>query len=493
MGHTGLLVTLVFAVGVAVVGAVLAARLGQSVILGYILAGVVIGPYTPGFVGDPTAVKDLADVGIILLMFTIGVHLSVRDLVRAGTVALVGGVAQVLVTVGVGYAVGLALGWPSAQALFFGAVIAISSSAVLSKIIEEHGDGDSEHGRIALAWSTVQDLATIALVVVLSAVAGTGSNLLTDLLMGTGKALLFLAILIPLGLIVLPRLFERVAALQSREVFVLLVAAVALGIAYASSFFGVSLALGAFVAGIVVGESDLSHQILGAILPLRDIFAALFFVSVGMLVDPAFVARHWPLVLLTVALIVLLKGALVAGLVALFRYPARTALFAGVLMAQAGEFSFLLARLGADLHAVSSALFSLMLAGAVVSIVLAPTLYRAAAPLTACRRPRRYHRGCRALSDRVGPEHRPPHRSGRHRRLARRAARAHPRRARRGPRHRGACRVSLSPGGHAPVSVNTDRRSGRSPTARRSCGTPPTPRAWRRCRSGRSRRPARPG
>jgi monovalent cation:H+ antiporter-2, CPA2 family len=391
MGHTGLLVTLVFAVGVAVVGAVLAARLGQSVILGYILAGVVIGPYTPGFVGDPTAVKDLADVGIILLMFTIGVHLSVRDLVRAGTVALVGGVAQVLVTVGVGYAVGLALGWPSAQALFFGAVIAISSSAVLSKIIEEHGDGDSEHGRIALAWSTVQDLATIALVVVLSAVAGTGSNLLTDLLMGTGKALLFLAILIPLGLIVLPRLFERVAALQSREVFVLLVAAVALGIAYASSFFGVSLALGAFVAGIVVGESDLSHQILGAILPLRDIFAALFFVSVGMLVDPAFVARHWPLVLLTVALIVLLKGALVAGLVALFRYPARTALFAGVLMAQAGEFSFLLARLGADLHAVSSALFSLMLAGAVVSIVLAPTLYRAAAPLTAwveTRRPR---------------------------------------------------------------------------------------------------------
>src|SRR5919198_5608118 len=136
MGDAGLLVTLVFALGVAVVGAVLAARLGQSVILGYILAGVVIGPYTPGFVGDPAAVKALADVGIILLMFTIGVHLSVRDLVRAGTVALVGGVAQVLVTLGVGYAVGVALGWPFAQALFFGAVVAISSSAVLSKIIE---------------------------------------------------------------------------------------------------------------------------------------------------------------------------------------------------------------------------------------------------------------------------------------------------------------------------------------------------------------------
>ena len=385
MGDAGLLVTLVFALGVAVGGAVLAAWLGQSVILGYILAGVVIGPYTPGFVGDPAAVKALADIGIILLMFTIGVHLSVRDLVRAGTVALVGGVAQVFVTLVIGYAVGIALAWPFAQALFFGAVIAISSSAVLSKIIEEHGDGDSAHGRIALAWSTVQDLATIALVVILSAVAGAGpgSNLLTDLLMGAGKAGLFLAVLIPLGLVVLPRLFERVAALQNREVFVLLVAAVALGIAYASSFFGVSLALGAFVAGLVVGESDLSHQILGAILPLRDIFAALFFVSVGMLVDPAFVVRHWPLVLLTVALIVLLKGALVAGLVALFRSPARTALFAGVLLAQAGEFSFLLARLGAEQRAVTSAVFSLMLAGAVVSIVLAPTLYRAAAPLAA--------------------------------------------------------------------------------------------------------------
>lgn len=395
MGDTGLLVTLVFALGVAVVGAILAARLGQSVILGYLLAGVVIGPYTPGFVGDPAAVEGLADVGIILLLFAIGVHLSVRDLIRVGRVALVGGVAQVLATLGVGYAVGLALNWPSVQSLFLGAVVAISSSAVLGKVIEEHGEGDSEHGRIALAWSTVQDLATIALVVVLSAVAGsetgTGSPLGLALLVGLGKAALFLAVLIPLGLVVLPRLFERVAALRNREVFVLLVAAVALGIAYASSFFGVSLALGAFVAGIVVGESDLSHQILGAILPLRDIFAALFFVSVGMLVDPAFVARHWPLVLLAVVLIVLVKGALIAGLVALFRYPVRTALFAGVLLAQAGEFSFLLARLGADLHAITGAVFSLLLAGAVVSIVLAPALYRAAAPLSAwaeARRPR---------------------------------------------------------------------------------------------------------
>jgi CPA2 family monovalent cation:H+ antiporter-2 len=381
MENGGLLVNLVFALGVAAIGAILAARFGQSVILGYILAGVAIGPYTPGFVGNRAAVEDLANIGIILLMFTIGVHLSFRDLRRVGRVAIVGGTVQVLAMVALGYLAGSALDWPPAQALFFGAVIAISSSAVLSKIVTEHGAGDSEYGRIALAWSTVQDLGTIALVVILSAVAGGGTNLLTDLLVGTGKALLFLAILIPLGLVVLPRLFERVAAPQNREVFVLLVAAVALGIAYASSFFGVSLALGAFVAGIVVGESDLSHQILGAILPLRDIFAALFFVSVGMLIDPTFVVQNLPLVLLTLALIILVKGALVTGLTALFRYPARTALFAGLTMAQAGEFSFLLARLGTDLGAVTSAVFSLMLTGAVVSIVLSPALYRAAAPL----------------------------------------------------------------------------------------------------------------
>ncbi len=381
MGDTGLLVTLAFALGVGVVGAVLAARLGQSVILGYILAGVVIGPHTPGFVGNTAAVTALADIGIILLLFSIGVHLNVRDLLRVGRAAIGGGIAQVVITLGLGFLIGTALGWPAIEALFFGAVISISSSAVLGKILGEHGAGDSEHGHLALAWSTVQDLGTIMLVVVLSAAAGHGSNLVANLALGTGKALLFLALLIPLGLVVLPRLLDWVAALHNREIFVLSVAALALGIAYAYSLFGVSLALGAFVAGIVVGESDLAHQILGAILPLRDIFAALFFVSIGMLVDPAFALRHWPLVLLTVALIVPVKGALVAGLTAAFGYPLRTALLAGATLAQAGEFSFLLARLGADLRVVSPAVFSLMLAGAVASIVLSPAVYRAAGGL----------------------------------------------------------------------------------------------------------------
>ena len=381
MGNANLLNNLVFALGTALLGVLLATRLRQSPVLGYILAGIAIGPFTPGFVGDLATVQALADIGVIFLMFAIGVQLSLRDLLRLGKIAAVGGLLQVSVTIGLGYLVGMALGWRPLEALFFGAVLSNSSSTVLSKTLEEHGETEAEHGRIGLAWSSVQDLSTIVLVVVLSALAGGGDALLPELFGAVGKALLFLAVVATLGSWALPWLFAHVAALRSREVFILVTAAVALGMAYTSSFFGLSLALGAFVAGIVVGESDLSHQILGEIMPLRDIFAALFFVSVGMLVDPAFVARHLPLVLATLALIVVGKGVLVAGITALFRYQPRTALLTGVVLGQSAEFSFLLATLGTSLGVVSPLVFNLMLAGSAASIVLAPLVYRAGSPL----------------------------------------------------------------------------------------------------------------
>ena len=383
MDDSGLLVNLVFALVAALVGVLLAAYLRQSVVLGYILAGIAIGPFTPGFVGDVATVAALADLGIIFLMFAIGVQLSLRDLLRVGTVATAGGLAQVALTIGLGYLVGVALGWRPLEALFFGAVISNSSSTVLSKTLAEQGETDAEHGQIGLAWSSVQDLSTIVLVVVLSVLAGGGGTLLGELLWAVGKAGLFLALVASLGSWALPWLFDHVAALRNREVFLLVTAAVALGMAYASSFFGLSLALGAFVAGVVVGESDLSHQILGEVMPLRDLFAALFFVSVGMLVDPAFVARNLPLVLLTLALIVAGKGALVAAITLLFRYQPRTALLTGVVLAQSAEFSFLLATLGTELGAVSPLVFNLMLAGAAASIVLSPLLYRAGLPAAA--------------------------------------------------------------------------------------------------------------
>jgi monovalent cation:H+ antiporter-2, CPA2 family len=383
--NVGLLVNLVFAIGAASIAAVVAVRLRQSVILGYILAGIAIGPFTPGFVADVASVQELADLGVIFLMFAVGAQLSLADLRRVGKVVSLGGSMQVLAVVAAGYAVGEALGWRPLESLFFGAVLSNSSSTVLGKLLGERGETDAEHGRIALAWSSVQDLGTIALVILLSSLAtgaADGASLLLDLASGLARATVFLALLLPVGTRVLPWLFEQIAALRSRELFLLAVAAIALGTAYLSTFFGLSLALGAFVAGVAVSESDLSHQIIGEILPLRDVLAALFFVSVGMLFDPMFVFEHAPMVLLTLALIVVLKGTLSAGLTWAFGYGPRTVLLVGVGLAQSAEFSFLLARLGTELGVVSPAVFSLMLAGAVASIVLAPALQMGAAPIS---------------------------------------------------------------------------------------------------------------
>ncbi|HEV2128269.1 MAG TPA: cation:proton antiporter, partial [Thermomicrobiales bacterium] len=321
------------------------------------------------------------EIGIVLLLFAIGIQFSLGDLLHAGKTAAIGSTLQVILTIAVGFAVGIAAGWEPLESLFFGAVLSNSSSTVLSKVLGERGEMDTGHGKLALAWSTVQDLSTIILIVVLSALATGSDALLLDLGIEVGKAALFLVLLVPVGLRVLPWFFERIAELRSREVFVLTVGVVALGLAYGATFFGLSLALGAFVVGVVVSESDLSHQILGEVLPLRDIFAGLFFVSVGMLVDPGFVVRNVPLVLMTLAVIVLFKGALSATLAWLLGTPTRTAVLTGAVLAQAAEFSFLLAQVGRDLGAISSTVFSLLLAAAAVSIVLLPAIHEASLPL----------------------------------------------------------------------------------------------------------------
>jgi CPA2 family monovalent cation:H+ antiporter-2 len=375
MENSGLLVNLALALGTAFVGALIAARLKQSVTLGYILAGIVIGPYTPGFVGDQVAVDELANVGVILLMFAIGMQLSLDDLKRVGNVAVFGGGLQVLLMIGAGALVGLALGWTWIEALFFGSVLSNSSSTVLSKVLAERGEPDSIPGQMGIAWSTIQDLSTIVLVVVLTALHDGGDDLVSDLVWATIKVAIFLILLIPIGSRVLPWVFDHVAALRNREVFVLTVGAVAIGTAYVSSLFGLSVAIGAFVAGVVISESELSHQILGDIAPLRDIFAGLFFVSVGFLVDPGFVVRNLPLVALTVTMIVVVKGLMCVGISLAFGYPMRIALLVGAGLAQSAEFSFLLARVGANINAISGEIFSLMLAGAAVSIALSPLMH----------------------------------------------------------------------------------------------------------------------
>jgi monovalent cation:H+ antiporter-2, CPA2 family len=377
MPETGLLVNLALALIAATIGGALAVRLGQSPILGYVVAGVLIGPYTPGLVTDPEQVGALADVGLAFLLFAVGLQLSLRELLRVGWVAFVGCTAQVVLLVAAGYGAGIAFGLAPQSAIFVGAFVSISSTTVMAKLLGDRGEVDSAHGMLAMAWATAQDLITIVLVVLLSGASGAAeASGQPDLLFALGQALLFMAIVLPLGLFGLPWLLRHASLLRNREVFVIAVVAVALGTAYLSQLFGLSLALGAFLAGLLISESEVSYQALGELAPLRDVFAGLFFVFVGMLVDPASVLASAPLLLVTLGLIVVLKGALSAGLAYLLRVPPRTALLAAAALAQAGEFSFLLARVGVANGALAASTFSVLLAAAALSIVIAPGVMR---------------------------------------------------------------------------------------------------------------------
>lgn len=378
--NANLLFHLATAMIAALVGAFAAVALRQSVVVGYLLAGIAIGPFTPGFIGDAAAVEALAEIGIVFLMFVIGVQLSFRELLRAGRTAVAGATIQVLLTIGAGYGVGRAVGWAHLESLFFGAVVSNSSSTVLGKVLAERDEAEGGPGRMALAWSSVQDLGTVVLVAVLSAMSSEGASG-SDLGVRAGKAAIFLGGVVPFGLFVVPRLLRRVAALRNREIFALTAGCLALGTSYVSGLLGVSVALGAFLAGAIVSESELSHRILGETMPLRDLFSGLFFVSIGMLVDPRFVVRELPLVLLCAAVIVLVKGAITVLVSRLLGSTWGAAIGIGAGLAQSGEFSLLMARLGHGLHALSETVFSVMLAGTAGSILLAPHLARIALPL----------------------------------------------------------------------------------------------------------------
>jgi CPA2 family monovalent cation:H+ antiporter-2 len=378
-----LFVTFAAALAAAGIGALGAALLRQSVILGYLVAGMAIGPHTPGVVADVEMVEELADIGVILLMFAIGLQLSFRDVGRVGGIALIGGGAQVIIVMGVAMGLGMLAGLDWLPALFLAAVVANSSSTVLSKVLADRGEVESLHARVALAWSTVQDFSTIILIVVLTVLAqdGTPATLGGDLARAVGLALLYLLLVIPAGFFLLPRFFDLVSRVGNTEVFTLSAVVVALGVALLAQVFGVSIALGAFVGGILVNRSDLSHEVLGQLNPLRDIFAGLFFVSVGMFIDPRVLLDEPLLLGLTVVFIVVLKGGVSALIMLLFRYPGRTSMLTGAVLAQSAEFSFLLARLGTDTGAVSSELFAVMMAAAAASMVVSPAVLASADPL----------------------------------------------------------------------------------------------------------------
>ncbi len=388
------------AVALALVGGVIAVRLGQPPIVGYLAAGIVIGPFTPGFVGDAEDIGHLAELGVVLLLFALGVEFSLRELARVRRVVVPGAILQILITAAVGAVVSVLLGFPVVTSVVIGSAIAISSTLVVLKILVERGELDSLHGRNAIGWMVVQDLATILLIAMLEPLAG--GDLAAPLLFALLRTAAFLALAYVVGTRLLPWLFRTVTRLGSPELFLLSVFATALLAAFLSSaVFGLSLALGAFVAGLIVSESDLAHQAAGEITPFRDLFAVLFFVSIGMLVDPSALLQDWPALIALLLVATVVKGAASAVIGRLLGLPLRSAILLGATISQVGEFSFLLAAEALSLDLLDARAYNLVLATAVASIVLTPALVRGAAGLVG----RIEHR--RAATDPPVPGHAP--------------------------------------------------------------------------------------
>lgn len=367
----GLGLTLIIALVAALVLGALAQRLRLTPLIGFIAAGLVVGPFTPGFVADRQQIFDLADIGVALLMFSIGLRFSVSSIAAAGRWVTLGAVVQVLVTIAIGYGVSTLLGRPWLEALFIGAIVSNSSSVVIVKVAGEDVVQATAHGRTSLIWSTVQDLMTVALVVLLSSLAGAGDESpFAGVVTSTLIAVAFIAAVVFGGSRLFPMLLGRLARIGSREIFVIGVAVLAIGTSFAATFVGVSIALGAFVTGIALADSDLADSVLGEIVPLRELFAAFFFVSIGLLVDPATLLGGVATVLVLLVLIVPAKGLLSALIARAGGLPAAASLRVGALLAQNGEFSFILAVVGLELGVIADDTFSRIMGAVVVSIVL---------------------------------------------------------------------------------------------------------------------------
>ena len=386
-----LITTLAAAFALALALGFTAARLKLPALVGYLLAGILIGPATPGFVADMKLAGELAEIGVMLLMFGVGLHFSLADLMAVRRIAVPGAVLQIAAATAMGAGAALYWGWSWGAAIVFGLALSVASTVVLLKALEARGMLETGNGRIAVGWLIVEDLAMVLVLVLLPPLAGllggkAGASDPGTLAFTLGKTLMavaaFIVLMLVVGRRVLPWILWEVTRTGSRELFTLCVVAAAVSIAFASaSLFGVSFALGAFFAGMVLRESQFSHRAAEESLPLRDAFAVLFFVSVGMLFDPSVLVREPLRVLVVLAIIVLGKSLAAAGLVLLLRYPLSTALSVSASLAQIGEFSFILAGLGMGLGVLPQEGYSLVLAGALLSIALNPLVFSAIDPL----------------------------------------------------------------------------------------------------------------
>lgn len=393
-----LISTIAAGFGLALVFGYVAARLAMPPLVGYLLAGIVIGPATPGFVANINLAGQLAEIGVMLLMFGVGLHFSVDDLKAVWRIAIPGAIVQIFAAVTLGITVAVLWGWSIPSAIVFGLSLSVASTVVLLRALEKEGLLQSINGQIAVGWLVIEDLVMVLVLVLLPVLAGTltgasgspSSNLMTgksgniwlEIGITLGKISIFMILMLVVGKRIFPKILWLIARTGSRELFTLCVIAAAVGVAFgAAKLFGVSFALGAFFAGMMLRESEFSHRAANDSLPMRDAFSVLFFVSVGMLFDPSIVWQE-PLKLIAVVAIIMIGKTLAAvALVLLMRYPLNTALTVGASLAQIGEFSFILAGLGVSLNLINTQAQSLILAGAFVSIAANTAVFSALEPL----------------------------------------------------------------------------------------------------------------
>ncbi len=379
--HHGLplLVNIAAALVAAFAGGLVARRLGLPTIVGYLAAGVAIGPFTPGFVGDVGTIQQLAELGVIFLMFGVGLHFSLRDLWKVRDTAVPGAIGQMVLATALGFGLTRLWGWSVPAGLILGGAISVASTVVLLRGLMDQGLLNTSHGQVAVGWLVLEDLATVVILVLLPALFGTGGErgwlpAVAALL----SAAAFVGLMLLVGTRFAPWLLTRIARARSRELFILAIVAIALGTAVGSAeLFGVSLALGAFLAGVVLGESAVSHQVAADVVPFRETFAVLFFVSVGMLANVSYLIANAGQVLALSALIVLGKFALTVAMGAFFPRPAHTMLVVAAGLSQIGEFSFIIGQAGVSLRILTQDQYSLILAGALLSIMVNPLMFRA--------------------------------------------------------------------------------------------------------------------
>ncbi|MFC2034450.1 cation:proton antiporter [Chloroflexota bacterium] len=375
MEQSDALIGLVILLAAALVGGMIAHRLRQPIILGYLVIGVAVGPHALGMVDDLALIETTATIGVALLMFTLGLEVSFAQFREIGKVGIWGGIVQIIATFVLGLIAGITLlKWPFFQSIVFGLIISLSSTAVCLKLLMDRGELNSVHGRIMISILIFQDMAVVLMMVIMPVMGGTEQNILLTLGIALGKAILFVGVTIVSGLWVLPWLLGRIGGVRSRELFLLTILVLCLGAAVSTQILGFSMVFGAFLIGLVIRGPRFGYQAIAEITPLRDIFATLFFISMGMLLNPRFLIDQWVLVIVTVSIVIVIKVLVIFSAVRLFGHSNRIAILSGFGLFQIGEFGFIIAQGGLITGTVSQEFYSLILSTTILTMLLTPLL-----------------------------------------------------------------------------------------------------------------------